>query len=534
MAMYETEITPIRSVDDLAQECVRRAREAPVYDLARRTPLDQAPALSTRIGRKLWLKREDLQATHSFKLRGAYTCIQQLSGENRRHGVVAASAGNHAQGVAMSARELGVKATIFMPQTTPEIKVRAVEALGARIELGGDDYDDACEMAIAFSRQSGGYFVHPFDNLEVIAGQGTLGIEITQQLETPPGIIFLPVGGGGLAAGVAATIKAVHPQVRIIGVEPDDAASMYSALKAGRPVDIGTTGMFADGVAVRKVGKLTFEMCRELLDEVITVSVDQVCAAVKSIFEEIRAVTEPAGALAVAGAIQYAAREADNDLPEGDWVALLSGANVNFDRLGHVVERCAVGEGSEALLAVTVPERPGSFLEFCRFLGDSPITEFNYRFAGKRHAHIFVGVRLQESSRHLQKRLSDGGYGVKDLSGNEVAKLHLRHLVGGRLPSREHERLYRFESPERPGALLEFLTVLAGRWSISLFHYRNHAAANARILAGFLVPPEDEHAFHQFLKETGYPFTDETENVACKEFLSAPPAMQRPLKTAVI
>jgi len=307
-------------------------------------------------------------------------------------------------------------------------------------------------------------------------------------------------------------------------VEPEDAASMHAALQADGPVDIGTTGIFADGVAVRKVGQTTFEMCRELVDEVITVTVDQVCAAVKSIFEEVRAVAEPAGALAVAGAIQYAAREENRKLPDGDWVAVISGANVNFDRLGHVVERCALGEGKEALLAVTIPERPGSFLEFCQILGQCSVTEFNYRFAGKRNAHVFVGVHLEETSRHLQTRLVDSGYGVKDLSDNEVAKLHLRHLVGGRLPSSERERIYRFEFPERKGALLEFLNVLAGRWTISLFHYRNHAAANARILAGFLVPPEDEDAFHQFLEATGYRFTDETENAACKEFLSAPHA----------
>jgi threonine dehydratase len=518
----------------IAQEYLRRSLTAPLYDLVRRTPLDPAPTLSARIGHTLWLKREDMQTTYSFKLRGAHNCIRQLSEAERRKGVVAASAGNHAQGVAMSARELGVKATIFMPVTTPEIKVRAVRALGADIRLCGDDYDKACEMAIEFSTQSGGYFIHPFDNPEVIAGQGTLGVEITQQLETPPGAIFIPIGGGGLAAGVAATVKAVYPQVRIIGVEPEDAASMRAALAAGHPVDIGTTGIFSDGVAVRKAGNLTFELCRELVDEVITVSVDQVCAAVKLIFEEVRATVEPAGALAVAGAIRYAAMDAEKNAPEGDWVALLSGANINFDRLGHIVERCALGEGTEALLVVTIPERPGSFLEFCRILGESSITEFNYRFATRQHAHIFVGVRLQESSRHLQERLVEGGYAVKDLSENEVAKLHMRHLVGGRLPSNERERLYRFEFPERPGALLEFLTVLAGRWSISLFHYRNHAAANARILAGFLVPEEDEDAFHRFLEETGYPFIDETENVACLEFLSTPPAMKGPLKAAAI
>lgn len=511
---------------EIVQDYLRRALTAPLYDLVRRTPLDKAPTLSARIGHTLWLKREDMQNTYSFKLRGAYNCIRQLSEKERSKGVVAASAGNHAQGVAMSAREMGVKATIFMPVTTPDIKVRAVKALGAHIELCGDDYDTACELAIAFSQQSGGYFIHPFDNPEVIAGQGTVGIELTQQLETPPGVIFIPIGGGGLAAGVAATVKAVYPDVRIVGVEPEDAASMHAAFKAGRPVDIGTTGIFSDGVAVRKVGNLTYKLCRELVDEVITVSVDQVCAAVKSIFEEVRATVEPAGALSVAGAIRYAAREAQNGVPEGDWVALLSGANINFDRLGHIVERCALGEGTEALLVVTIPERPGSFLEFCRILGESSVTEFNYRFASKKHAHIFVGVRLHESSRHLQQRLLDGGYGVKDLSDNEVAKLHMRHLVGGRLPSGERERLYRFEFPERPGALLEFLSVLAGRWSISLFHYRNHAAANARILAGFLVPAEDEESFHQFLEETGYPFFDETDNVACLEFLAASPGIE--------
>lgn len=521
-------------MSELAQDYLRRALTASVYDLVKRTPLDEAPALSRRTGRRLWLKREDLQPTFSFKLRGAYNCIRQLSGADRARGVVAASAGNHAQGVALSARKLGVEATIFMPRTTPEIKVRAVQALGAHIELVGDDYDQACQKALEFSVTSGAFFVHPFDNPDVIVGQGTLGVEITQQLGAAPGVIFLPVGGGGLAAGVAAVVKAAYPEVRIVGVEPADAASMYAALAAGEPVDIGTTGIFADGVAVRKVGQITFDMCRALVDEVITVSVDQVCAAVKSIFEEVRAVAEPAGALAVAGAIQYAASHGDDDLPDGDWVAVLSGANVNFDRLGHVVERCALGEGKEALMAVTIPERPGSFLEFCETLGQSSVTEFNYRFAGKREAHVFVGVRLEEPVGRLQARLEGAGYGVQDLTGNEVAKLHLRHLVGGRLPSSQRERIYRFEFPERPGALLEFLKVLAGRWSISLFHYRNHAAANARILAGFLVPEGDEDAFHRFLEDTGYPFIDETENAACSAFLAAPRSMLKPLKTAVI
>jgi threonine dehydratase len=507
---------------DVRQDMLRRALTAPVYDLVRRTPLDAAPKMSARVGTSLWLKREDLQNTFSFKLRGAYNCIHNLDTAQRANGVIAASAGNHAQGVALAARELGVKARIFMPRTTPEIKVQAVSALGADIELTGDDYDSACAAAQIAVDESGAYFIHPFNNPDVIAGQGTLGVEITQQLAKPPEVIFLPVGGGGLAAGVAATVKAVYPEVKVIGVEPEDAASMQAALQHGGPVDIGSTGIFADGVAVRKVGQRTFEMCRELLDDIITVHTDQVCSAVRAIFEEVRAVAEPAGALAVAGALKYA----ESHTPGGDWVALVSGANVNFDRLGHVVERCALGDGSEALLSVTIPERPGSFLEFCETLGDSSVTEFNYRYSSDRDARVFVGVKLRESSSHLQKRLLAADYGVIDLSDNEVAKLHIRHLVGGGLPSDSRERLYRFEFPERPRALLEFLTVLANRWSISLFHYRNHGAAQARVLAGFLVPEEDEDAFHQFLDDTGYHYEDETKNPACKDYLSTPKAIR--------
>ncbi len=512
---------PKQSLPERIQDRLRGARETPVYDLAHRTPLHEAIRLSSRVGTRLWLKREDLQPTFSFKLRGAYNCIRKLTKEQKKRGVIAASAGNHAQGVALSARELGIDATIFMPRTTPEIKVQAVAELGARIELAGDDYDEACAHAHAEADGTGAIFIHPFDNLDVIAGQGTIGIEITEQLSTPPDAIFVPVGGGGLAAGVAVTVKSIYPQVKIIGVEPEDAASMKAAFEAGTPVDIGTTGIFTDGVAVRKVGETTFELCRELLDEIITVSVDQVCAAVKSIFEEVRAVAEPAGALAVAGALEYAvnhpARENDE---RGDWVAVVSGANVNFDRLGHVVERCALGDGSEALLSVTIPERPGSFLEFCRSLGASPVTEFNYRHNGTANARVFVGVRLNDSVQVLQGRMEKLGYEVIDLSGNEVAKLHLRHLVGGRLPVGGRERLFRFEFPERPGALLEFLEVLAGRWSISLFHYRNHGSAHGRVLAGFLVPEEEDGEFRKFLKDTHYHFTDETENVIYQEFLS--------------
>lgn len=515
-----------------SQSYLQRALRAQVYDVARETPLDPAPRLSKRAGVQLFLKREDLQPTFSFKLRGAYNCIHRLDEAARARGVVAASAGNHAQGVALASQRLGVSARIYMPRTTPEIKVEAVAALGAEIIQIGDDFDTACTAAIADAQACGARFIHPFNDEDVIAGQGTIGIEITQQLPEPPDVVFVPVGGGGMAAGVAATIKAICPETRVIGVEPEDAASMKAALEAGEPVDIGATGMFADGVAVRRVGDLTFALCRELLDEVITVSVDQVCTAVRLIYEEVRAVPEPAGALAVAGALEWARQNPDSVSSNQRWVAAVSGANVNFDRLGHVVERCTLGDGSEALLAVVIPERPGSFLEFCRELGQSSVTEFNYRHNGTEQARVFVGVRLQEPVSLLQTHLAEIGFDVTDLTGNEVAKLHLRHLGGGGLPVHAREVLYRFEFPERPGALLEFLTVLAGRWSISLFHYRNHGAAQGRVLAGFLVPREDDLAFAAFLQETGYQHVDETENPACREFFSTSPEA-RELRLAV-
>ncbi len=511
------------TLDGLPQHYLQRALRAQVYDVARRTPLEPAPKLSARAGVQLLLKREDLQPTFSFKLRGAYNCVHLLDAGQRARGVVAASAGNHAQGVALAARELGVQARIFMPRTTPDIKVRAVAALGAEIVQTGDDFDSACAAAMADAEASGARFIHPFDDEDVIAGQGTIGVEITQQLPEPPDAVFVAVGGGGLAAGVAATVKAICPDTKVIGVEPEDAASMRRALEAGAPVDIGATGMFADGVAVRKVGRTTFRLCQALLDEVITVSVDEVCTAVRLVFEEARAVPEPAGALAVAGALAWAKANPESVRADARWVAVVSGANVNFDRLGHVVERCTLGDGSEALLAVNIPERPGSFLEFCGILGQSSVTEFNYRHNGTAEARVFVGVRLSEPSSALQEHLGDAGYEVIDLTGNEVAKLHLRHLVGGCLPVAEREVLYRFEFPERPGALLEFLTVLAGRWSISLFHYRNHGAAHGRVLAGFLVPEGDDAAFAAFLQETGYHHVDESDNPACREFLSRLP-----------
>ncbi|MEM9303787.1 MAG: threonine ammonia-lyase, biosynthetic [Pseudomonadota bacterium] len=504
----------------LAQSCLRAALTAPVYDVAERTPLQDAPQLSARLGAKVMLKREDLQPIFSFKLRGAYALMASLPVADIATGVVAASAGNHAQGVALAARQLGVPATIVMPRTTPRIKVEAVERLGADIQLVGDSYDVSCVHAKAFATDTGKVFIHPFDDDTVIAGQGTVGVEIVQQLRAPPRAIFVPVGGGGLAAGLAACVKALCPETEIIGVEPEDAACLAAALREGRPTTLPHVGIFADGTAVREIGKRTFDYCREFVDRVITVDTDQICAAIRDIFVETRAVVEPSGALAVAGVEALAGEFA----PEDVLVAINSGANINFDRLAHVVERAELGAGREALLAATIPERPGAFLDFIRRLGYHAITEFNYRYAAQNGAQVFVGMRIagtpDETDRVID-RLDDAGYAVQDLSHNELAKLHVRHMVGGRPPQPTREALYRFEFPERPGALLDFLTVLAGRWNISLFHYRNHGSAYGRVLAGFMVPEEEDADFASFLDATGYHWTCESENPAYQAFLAA-------------
>ncbi|MEQ1759929.1 MAG: threonine ammonia-lyase, biosynthetic [Vicinamibacterales bacterium] len=489
-----------------------------VYDVALETRLDPAAALSRRLGNEVLFKREDLQPVFSFKLRGAYNKVAHLTDAERAKGVIAASAGNHAQGVAFAARKLGLRSTIVMPQTTPSIKVDAVRRLGSEVVLSGDSYSDAkvhCDQLVA---ETGMTFIHPFDDPLVIAGQGTIGAEILKHSQDRLTAVFVPVGGGGLIAGIAGYIKALRPEVRVIGVEPFEADAMYQSLAAGKRVVLDHVGIFADGVAVREVGERTFAIARETVDEVVRVGNDEMCAAIKDIFDDTRTIMEPAGALGLAGLKAWVAREGVRDQ---SLVAILSGANMNFDRLRFVAERAEVGEAREALLAVTIPERPGAFREFCSALGRRVVTEFNYRLSGRQQAHIFVGVATEsrEDGLALAALLNAKGYQTADLTDNEMAKLHVRHMVGGRAPDVRHERLCRFEFPERPGALTNFLEKLAGRWNISLFHYRNHGADFGRVLAGFEVEERDITAFRAFLDTLGYPCTAEDDNPAYQFFL---------------
>lgn len=530
---------PLYETDPLL-DYLRRSVSAPVYDVAKRTPLEPAENLTRRLGTAIWLKREDLQPSFSFKVRGAYTCIHRLvSEQGLRSGVIAASAGNHAQGVARAAARLDLEADIVMPRTTPSIKVEAVRQLGARVHLVGDNYDEACSHATTLSEERGRPFVHPFDNPDVIAGQGTIGLELLNQSAGPPGAVFMPVGGGGLLAGAGAVIRALSPETRIIAVEPEDAACLKAALAAGHPVTLDRVGIFADGAAVRRVGDNTFAVAQGLVDELVTVGSDEICAAMRDIFEDTRSLVEPAGAMAVAGIKRYLE---DGGELTGDSIAINSGANINFSRMGHVVERAAMGRGEEALLSVMIPEERGSYLAFLKVLGSPAVTEFNYRYSDPEQARVFIGLSLdgtRDEPDGTVQRLREAGYPVRDLSHNELARLHLRHMVGGRPPSAaDHdaaddsssepppkrqvasERVVRFEFPERPGALLDFLGKLAGRWSISLFHYRNHGAAYGRVLAGFFVEDREQDAFGEFLLATGYGFTDETDNPAYREFLA--------------
>jgi len=464
------------------------------------------------------LKREDQQPVFSFKLRGAYNRMAHLTPEERSRGVITASAGNHSQGVAFSARKLGVRAVIVMPQTTPRIKVDAVRDMGAEVILAGDSYADAkahCDTLVAETRLT---FIHPFDDPLVIAGQGTIADEILRHGQDRITAIFVPVGGGGLIAGIAGYVKAIRPDVKVIGVEPFEADAMYRSLEAGKRVRLDHVGIFADGVAVREVGEQTFPIVRDAVDEIVRVTNDEVCAAIKDVFDDTRSVMEPAGALGVAGLKRWVAREGVRDR---QLVVVLSGANMNFDRLRFVAERAELGEAREALLAVTIPERPGAFREFCAAIGRRVVTEFNYRLSGRERAHIFVGVAT--ASRHdalsLITLLTDRGYETVDLTDDEMAKLHVRHMVGGRAPDAQHEHLYRFEFPERPGALMEFLEKLGGRWNISLFHYRNHGADFGRVLAGFEVPDGEMGDFRQFLDRLGYDYAPEDDNPAYTFFL---------------
>ena len=503
----------------MPQKYLKKILTARVYEVASESPLDAAPLLSERLGNTVWLKREDEQPVFSFKLRGAYNKMAGLSREALRNGVVAASAGNHAQGVALAASRLKTRATIVMPRTTPEIKIEAVKSLGGRVVLHGDNYDAAYEHALALAEQRGSTFIHPYDDPEVIAGQGTIGFEILKQHTGDLDAVFVPVGGGGLIAGIAVYIKGLRPEVKIIGVEPEDADAMTRSLATGRRVLLDHVGIFADGVAVRQVGKETFRLARRFVDEMVVVSNDEICAAIKDIFEDRRSILEPAGALAVAGLKRYVQKRR---LRNAQLVAIASGANVNFDRLRHVSERAEIGERREAILAVTIPERPGSFRRFCSVIGNRGITEFNYRYADPERAHVYTGVQVRDARevKGLVSTLRKRGYETLDLTDNEMAKLHIRHLVGGHAPGTRNEILYRFEFPERPGALLNFLRKMGSNWNISLFHYRNHGADFGRVLVGMQVPPEEKAAFEQFLDSLGYEYAEETGNPAYRLFLS--------------
>ena len=492
---------------------------AQVYDVAVETPLDFAHNLSARIGNTILFKREDMQPVFSFKLRGAYNKIAQLSPERLKRGVICASAGNHAQGVALSAAKIGCRAVIVMPTTTPAIKIQAVKNRGGEVVLAGESYDEAYAHALELEKAEKLTFVHPFDDPEVIAGQGTIGMEILRQHPKPIHAVFCCVGGGGLISGVAAYIKRLHPETKIIGVEAVDADAMTQSLKAGKRVRLKQVGLFADGAAVKYVGEETFRLCQLYVDEMVCVDTDAICAAIKDVFEDTRAVLEPAGALAVAGAKAYAAQ---HKLKDKTLVAIASGANMNFDRMRFVAERAEVGEQREAVLAVTLPEKPGSYKKFLSLIGSRNITEFNYRFNNQKEAHVFVGVQVASRTESLKlvEQLRKNNYATLDLTDDEMAKLHIRHLVGGHAPQVDNEIVYRFEFPERPGALMNFLSKMSAGWNISLFHYRNHGADYGRVLVGMQVPPGEMKQFKEFLKNLGYAHWNESDNPAYKLFLA--------------
>ncbi len=495
-------------------------------DLVQETPLQDMPALSERLGVRVLVKREDLQAVFSFKLRGAYARLLKLDEAQKQQGVICASAGNHAQGVALAARHLGIDAVIVMPAITPDIKIDAVKKLGANVIIHGDDFDTACAHALQLAEEENRIFVHPYDDPDVITGQATIALELFRQSSTPIDYLFIPVGGGGLAAGMALVSRYLHPGIRLIGVEAEESASMQAAFQAGKPVSLQEVGHFAEGVAVKQVGDTSFAICSQLLDEIITVDNDEICAAVQDTYEDTRAIAEPAGALAIAGIKRWFADNPGNKpgANNGCVATILSGANVNFARLRHIAERAAVGEEQEALLGVTIPERPGSFLEFCETIGLRGITEFNYRYADHSDAHLFVGIALKNGlaeKEGILSELREHGFPVSDLSGNDMARLHIRHMVGGRA-NVENEQLYRFEFPERPGALLQFLRGMKTDWNISLFHYRNYGSEYGRVLMGIQVPDEDSMRFQRFLADTGYSYQSEAGNTAYEMFVGPP------------
>jgi threonine dehydratase len=494
--------------------------EANVYDVATQTPLELANILSQRLGNRIFMKREDLQPVFSFKLRGAYNKISNLPAESLAAGVICSSAGNHAQGVALAAKKRDVRAVIVMPVTTPSIKIDAVKTLGGEVILHGDTYDDAYARAKQIEAEQNLTFIHPFDDPAVIAGQGTIGREIVEQITEDIQAIFVPIGGGGLIAGIATYIKSKRPDIKIIGVEPEDSAAMKTSLAANEIVTLDHVGIFADGVAVRRVGDETFRLCKLHVDEVITVDTDQICAAIRDVFEDTRSIVEPAGALAIAAAKKYIAAE---NIKGSSFVVINCGANVNFDRLRHIAERAAVGEQREMLLGVEIPEQPGSFRAFCEALGRRSITEFNYRYSNAKKAHIFVGVELRNGATEhaeLIGKLTQLGFPLADLSDNEMAKLHVRHMVGGSAARIENERIFRFEFPERPGALLDFLKAIGTDWNISLFHYRNHGSDYGRILAGIQVAESESSELEAHLADLGYTYSEESDNPAYAMFLA--------------
>ena len=491
---------------------------ARVYDVAIESALDPAPRLSARLRNRVLFKREDTQPVFSFKLRGAYNKMVHLSSEALARGVICASAGNHAQGVALAASKLGCKALVVMPTTTPMLKIAAVRALGAEVVLQGDSYSDAHAHALELEAERGLSFVHPFDDPEVIAGQGTIAMEILRQHQGPIDAIFVAIGGGGLVSGIAAYVKAVRPEIRIIGVQMNDSDAMLRSVRAGRRIELADVGLFSDGTAVKKVGAETFRLARRLVDDWIVVDTDAACAAIKDVFEDTRSILEPAGALGVAAIKQYVQKRRTTG---ETYIAITCGANMNFDRLRFVAERAEVGEEREALFAVTIPEERGSFRRFCELVGPRAVTEFNYRISGADEAHVFVGIATVDraESARLARHFESHGFSALDLTGDELAKEHVRHMVGGRSALAHDERLYRFVFPERPGALMRFLSSMPAGWNISLFHYRNQGADYGRILVGIQVPPADEKAFSDFLETLAYPCADETGNPAYRLFL---------------
>jgi threonine dehydratase len=502
----------------MKSDYLERILKARVYDVAVETPLDLAPRLSARLGNRILLKREDMQPVFSFKLRGAYNKMVHLAPNRLKQGVICASAGNHAQGVAYAAEKLGCKATVVMPDTTPDIKVAAVADRGARVVLIGDSYDDAYAHAQSLAQRESLAFVHPYDDPDVIAGQGTIGMEILREHGGPIEAIFAAVGGGGLISGIAAYVKRLRREIKVIGVEPMDSDAMTQSLAAGHRVRLTQVGLFADGVAVKQVGRETFRLCRELVDEMVLVDNDDICAAIKDVFEDTRSILEPAGALAVAGVKTWVERQG---LRGRTLVAVACGANMNFDRLRFVAERAELGERREAILSVTIPERPGSFKRFCALIGTRNVTEFNYRYADPERARVFVGLSIQnrDETRTLVRHLQRHGLATEDFSDNEMAKLHIRHMVGGHSPQAKDEMVYRFEFPERPGALMNFLDRMSHDWNISLFHYRNHGADYGRVLVGMQVPRGEKAAFRAFLRQLNYRYSDETANPAYSLFL---------------